>query len=79
MKYLLYNLKPLEEKRLGVMCLDCGWMRISWNRHDCRICPCPQQAMVDGGTDYLRCGAVDLSRIQTVEVGPVKEKRRKKK
>jgi len=72
--YLLYNLKPLKDRRYAILCLDCGWMRISWGVHDYRVCPCPNGAMVDGGIEYLRAGAKDLKRIQVVEVRPKKEK-----
>ncbi len=70
MKYLLYNLKPIKGKRKGVLCLDCGWMRVSHNRHDYVTCPCPNETMVDGGNDYLRYGGVDMKRIQVITIEP---------
>ncbi len=49
--------------RNRVQCLKC--LRIIWSesRHDYRTCGCPQQTMVDGGLDYVRCGGVDLSMV----------------
>jgi len=72
--YLLYNLQPTQKEHLAVLCLDCGWMRISWNRHDYRTCPCPNGAMVDGGSDYLRCGAAKMDRIQILKVTPTENR-----
>jgi len=46
-RYLLYNLKSLKDKRMGVVCLDCGWIRVSWDRHDYGRCPCPNQTSID--------------------------------
>lgn len=73
--YLLYKLPRLSKKRLGVLCLSCGWMRVSWSVHDFRTCPCPNETMVDGGNDYLRYGGKDMDLIQVVNVSPIKEKK----
>lgn len=73
-----YNIE-LKNKRIGVMCLDCGWIRVSFDVHDFRQCPCPNEAMVDGGTDYLRYGAMKMDRIQMVEVKPAPEPKKKAK
>lgn len=72
--YLLYELKPLEHLHCAILCLDCGWIRASWNRHDYRTCPCPNQAMVDGGFDYTRYGAMKMDRIQLVQIVPTSDK-----
>lgn len=71
MKYLIYNLIPIKKRRQAILCLDCGWMRISFNRHDFRTCPCPNEAMVDGGEDYLRYGAKSLDKIQVLDCYPL--------
>jgi hypothetical protein len=69
--FVRYNLKPLDNDVTGVLCLDCGWTRISWSQHDYRTCPCPNQVMVDGGRDYLRYGAKDMNRIQLIKITPM--------
>lgn len=46
-----------------VLCLDCGSLIRSYHRRDYRTCSCENQAMNDGGSDYQRRGAMDLSRI----------------
>ena len=52
----------------AVDCLDCGETIVSYHRHDYKTCGCRNQATVDGGLDYLRYGAVDMSKIQLVVV-----------
>ena len=52
----------------AIDCLDCGETIVSYNRHDYKTCGCRNQATVDGGLDYLRYGAVDMSKIQLVVV-----------
>lgn len=47
-----------------LQCLECKKIIWSEDRHDYRTCGCPNQAMVDGGKDYLRRGAVDLAKIK---------------
>lgn len=77
-RYLLYHLKPLDKKHCAVVCLDCGWIRASFSVHDYQTCPCPNQAMVDGGYEYTRFGAMDMSRVQLVTLDPkFKESKRK--
>jgi hypothetical protein len=46
-----------------VLCLDCGTLLASVSGHDYRTCDCPNFAMIDGGNNYLRCGAMNLDRI----------------
>lgn len=86
MKYLLYNLEKLKQPHVAILCLDCGWMRASWSRHDYRKCPCPNGAMIDGGFDYIRCGAMKMARTQMLhlapegfKVAPIKIRKAKKK
>ena len=52
----------------AIDCLDCGATIVSYNRHDYKSCGCRNHAMVDGGNDYLRYGAVDMSKIESVVV-----------
>ncbi len=48
----------------SVTCLECNETIVSYHRHDYKTCSCPNEAMVDGGTAYLRYGAKDLSKIK---------------
>ena len=68
--YLLYNLKRLDKKHVAIVCLDCGWMRASFYRHDYVTCPCPNQAMIDGGFTYYRYGAMKMDRVQLLGLAP---------
>jgi hypothetical protein len=49
-------------------CLQCEEILISHSRYDYKVCGCCNETMIDGGTDYLRYGGKDLSKIdlQTV-------------
>ena len=42
------------------VCIACGAILESKHRHDYVTCPCPNKAMLDGGNDYVRSGAVDM-------------------
>jgi len=55
MKQIVYN---------SVTCLECNNTIVSHHRHDYVVCECPNNAMVDGGTAYLRYGAKDMSKIK---------------
>ena len=59
MRQLVYN---------AVTCLDCLDTIVSYYRHDYKTCRCPNRAMVDGGTDYGRYGAMDMKKIVYHEV-----------
>lgn len=59
MRQLVYN---------AVRCLGCDELLVSYSVHDYKICSCPNEAMVDGGTAYGRYGAKDMSRIEKVDV-----------
>jgi len=59
MRQLVYN---------AVTCLDCLDTIVSYHRHDYKTCRCPNGAMVDGGTDYARYGAMDMKKIVHHEV-----------
>lgn len=54
---------------LGIYCRLCTTAVVSWHRRDFRWCPCGQ-CFVDGGRDYLRWGAVDMSAVLPVEYSP---------
>lgn len=54
MRQIVYN---------SVTCLECLKTLVSYHRHDCKMCSCKNQAMVDGGTDYLRYSAKDMRKI----------------
>lgn len=58
-KQLVYN---------SVICQECNETIVSYHRHDYKTCSCPNQAMVDGGTAYLRYGAKDMSKIKIFAV-----------
>lgn len=57
MRQLVYN---------AVKCLECDETIVSRTRHDYNTCTCPNEAMVDGGLDYDRHGAMDLNKIQSI-------------
>jgi hypothetical protein len=48
--------------------MSCFDVLVSWDRHDFRQCSCENEAFVDGGFDYMRSGAADMSKISEVEV-----------
>ena len=50
-----------------VKCTNCNTTMQSMHRHDFVSCRCSNQTFVDGGSDYLRCGGVDLRFVTVVE------------
>ena len=56
MKQIVYN---------SVKCLECNKVLVSRHRHDYVTCGCPNDAMVDGGNEYERYGAMDMDKIET--------------
>lgn len=46
------------------MCLECGKIIESKHTHDYQTCGCPNDAMIDGGNEYLRYGAKDIKKIK---------------
>lgn len=52
----------------SVQCLQCNEVLVSYHRHDYKICSCPNEAMVDGGTAYLRYGAKNMNMIKIFAV-----------
>jgi DNA-directed RNA polymerase subunit RPC12/RpoP len=55
MRQIVYN---------AIKCLECGETIVSQSRHDYVTCECPNEAMVDGGNDYERYGAMDMDKIE---------------
>ena len=59
----------MKERYPGVIqCLQCKMILVSFNRHDYKTCQCPNKTMIDGGTDYLRCGGMDMSKVQFLKI-----------
>src|SRR6476620_2327677 len=50
----------------AIQCLACGTLIESIHRHDYKTCGCPNQAMVDGGLDYLRFGGLSNAFLRQV-------------
>lgn len=55
MRQIVYN---------AIKCLECGETIVSRSRHDYVTCGCPNGAMVDGGNEYERYGAMDMDKIE---------------
>ena len=55
MRQIVYN---------AIKCLECGETIVSRSRHDYVTCECPNGAMVDGGNEYERYGAMDMDKIE---------------
>lgn len=58
----------------GVICLSCGSVLVSYTRHDYKTCGCSNAAMIDGGSDYTRYGAMSMDKIKLVNVSLVEDK-----
>jgi len=52
----------------GIICLNCDNVLYSINRHHLHHCGCKNEAMIDGGRNYLRCGAKDITKIREVTI-----------
>lgn len=50
----------------AVKCLQCGETLVSRHVHDYKTCECTNEAMVDGGNEYARYGAVDMNKITKI-------------
>lgn len=59
MRQLVYN---------AVKCLECNELLVSYSRHDYKTCDCPNAAMVDGGLDYARYGAMYMDKIEKIDI-----------
>jgi hypothetical protein len=51
-----------------IKCLQCKTVLVSFHRHDYKTCGCPNETMIDGGYDYLRCGGKDVNLIQVLRI-----------
>jgi len=51
-----------------LQCLQCKRILVSFYRHDYKTCGCPNETMVDGGHDYLRCGGKDMKKIKVLRI-----------
>ena len=58
-----------------VQCLQCGTILVSFDVHDYKTCRCPNRTMVDGGSEYLRYGAKDMSKVQVLKIIKPRRKR----
>lgn len=69
------DLKELNKSRYveAVHCLECDTVLYSIHRHDFHSCGCPNDVFVDGGTDYLRVGAMDLSKAVAITLDLLKD------
>lgn len=52
-------------KHSAAHCLECDTVLYSVHRHHFHECNCNNEMFVDGGRDYLRIGAKDLSKVVT--------------
>ena len=52
----------------GIHCLQCNAVVYSVNRHHMSYCGCKNKAFADGGKDYLRAGAMDMSKTRMVRI-----------
>lgn len=48
------------------VCLECGDILHSKHCHDFVGCGCPNGSFVDGGSDYIRSGGVDMAKVKFV-------------
>lgn len=55
-------------KVAGLACMKCNTALWSLNRHHYHSCGCENDMFVDGGKDYLRAGAKNLSKTATVTI-----------
>lgn len=60
-----------------IQCMQCGMILVSFHVHDYKTCLCPNETMIDGGSDYLRCGGMDLTKIQVLQIRKPKPPRTK--
>ncbi len=58
----------------GILCLSCNTALYSLNRHHYHTCECHNSAMVDGGVDYLRFGAMDMKNVKEVRINLLNDK-----
>ena len=54
-------------KVVAIKCLKCNAVIFSRARHDFRSCIC-KNCFIDGGFDYIRCGAEDMTKIEHLQI-----------
>ena len=71
--YLDYDIFEITGKdtidlltRNAVKCLVCNKTIESKHQHDFRCCGCSNETFVDGGLSYVRVGAVDLDKVESL-------------
>lgn len=52
----------------AIQCLECKFVLVSNYTHDFVSCPCPNNAFVDGGYEYIRYGAQDIKKVQVLKL-----------
>jgi hypothetical protein len=52
----------------GLKCKECGEVLVSLARHDYQACNCENNCSLDGGLDYIKRGAKDLSKVAFVTI-----------
>lgn len=67
------KLKPPRYKD-GIKCMQCGELLFSLHRHDFNKCDCSNETFIDGGNDYLRCGGIDLAKVQIITFDTITRK-----
>lgn len=58
----------------AIHCKQCDMVIYSANRHHYNTCECTNEASIDGGKDYIRCSAKDLSKIEYVTLDLLTDK-----
>lgn len=67
------DLNPVTENYMGVLCLSCGSILVSWHNKDMKICGCPNETMVSGGREELRYGAKVIEKVQIIGISPLRK------
>lgn len=60
-------------------CMQCNKILVSFHRHDFKSCGCPNDTIIDGGYDYLRCGGKDLKKIQILRITTARKRNETKR
>jgi len=63
----------------GILCDECDTVLYSMARHDFTKCGCSNETFIDGGRDYARVGAMNLSKTTPVRIDLLTDKVRKLK
>lgn len=75
-------IKPIANKLtiIGMLCLKCEKVLVSWFGHDFSQCSCINQTFIDGGqgNPYFRYGGQDINKMQLVLIEPVPTVKKRK-